>query len=88
MTARSLTPSRGRRIAGMARAERLPWARGVSNWKVAHFGYIELQRSGRTFSHHTLVGGPGRKPGAWTCGICGRWVIRGMGRWWETWPTR
>lgn len=74
----------GTRIAGADRGvSRLPWARSVSNWHVSHMSYVKAQPNGRRYSHHTVQDKP--KPGAWTCGICGRWVIRGMGRWWETW---
>ena len=50
---------------------------------VAHFSFIEPGAArfyGREFSRHELNQ---HKAGARRCGICDRWVIRGMGRWWE-----
>lgn len=49
---------------------------------VDHYAYIvpgAAQAFGRNWHHHALTQ---RKAGAKRCGICGRWVVRGMGRWW------
>lgn len=52
----------------------------VQRWPVVHFGYVWPQRNRRAYGHHQFK--VGTRPGAHRCGICGRWVIRGMGRWW------
>lgn len=57
---------------------------GTQRPGVRHFSYISptAQASfGRDWHHHEL---DQEKPGARCCGICGRLVIRGMGRWWES----
>lgn len=53
---------------------------GIARPEVVHFSYIHRQGNARAYGHHDL---PQRKAGARFCTICGRWVIRGMGRWWE-----
>lgn len=72
-----------KRIRSWTGSKRLPWAQGVASRNVAHMGYVFPQPDSRAYGHHQLTGTHRRKPGAWTCGICGRWVVRGMGRWWE-----
>jgi hypothetical protein len=47
---------------------------------LAHMGYVFRQLNRRAYGHHVSRQ---TKPGAWCCGVCGRWVVRGMGRWWE-----
>lgn len=44
--------------------------------RVRHF-YMDRGRFGR-FKRHTS-----EQPGGQKCAVCGRLVIRGMGRWWE-----
>lgn len=53
---------------------------GYASPGVIHQGYIFRQRNARAYGHHKLRQA---KAGARWCGICGRWVVRGMGRWWE-----
>lgn len=50
---------------------------------VSHYAYIfhgARLAFGRDWHHHEL---DQARPGARRCGICGRWVVRGMGRWWD-----
>lgn len=53
---------------------------GHSTDPVAHWSYLWTQydNRGRPFHYrrHTAPRGVHR------CGICGRWVIRGLGNWW------
>lgn len=53
--------------------------RGYASAKVSHVGYVFRQMNRRAYGHHVLQQD---KAGARWCGICGRWVVRGMGRWW------
>jgi hypothetical protein len=56
---------------------------GIARPEVKHFSFIEpgaARYYGRKFSHHQLTQS---RPGARVCGICGRWIIRGMGAWWN-----
>jgi hypothetical protein len=49
---------------------------------VKHFSFTEPGATrfyGRDYSHHELAQ---TRPGARRCGICDRWIVRGMGRWW------
>lgn len=57
------------------------WALGVAREPVEHHSYIEVHYPYDSLSHHRFRAGT--RPGAHACGICGRWVVRGMGRWWE-----
>lgn len=56
---------------------------GTQRPGVRHFSYISptaMGSFGRDWHHHELTQD---RPGARQCGICGRWVVRGMSRWWE-----
>ena len=57
------------------------WASGTAREPVQHYSYIDVRYPYEDLSHHTMRADT--KPGAHACGICGRWVVRGMGRWWE-----
>lgn len=61
--------------------QRPAWIDGLAREPVQHFSYIEVRFPYDDLSHHRFR--PGTAPGAHACGICGRWVVRGMGRWWE-----
>lgn len=48
---------------------------------VRHFSYVFAGlRNWRAYGHHELD--RGTPPGVYRCGVCGRLVIRGMGKWW------
>lgn len=51
---------------------------GRARKPVQHWSYI--QQSYRLRGHKL---DPGTRAGAWQCSLCGRWVIRGVGKWWE-----
>jgi hypothetical protein len=56
---------------------------GTQRPGVSHYSYIAPGAQllfGRDWRHHELTQ---TRPGARMCGICGRWVVRGLGRWWE-----
>lgn len=53
----------------------------ISAPPVQHWGTVVIGRGPAEEFHHRLDAGTA--PGAYECGFCGRWVFRGLGRWWE-----